>query len=137
MRCAGALGLILAGGLASVVRWVAMGFDPPLAVLACLQALHGLTYGATHLGAVHFMSRHVPPAQAGTAQALYASVTAGIAMGLATLLAGRLYPTAGASAYLAMSLFAAGRGAGAADRALRASRALIADSPRVRAAAAA
>lgn len=108
MRRAGALGLILAGGLASVVRWVAMGFDPPLAVLACLQALHGLTYGATHLGAVHFMSRHVPPAQAGTAQALYASVTAGIAMGLATLLAGRLYPTAGASAYLAMSVFAAG-----------------------------
>ena len=80
-----------------------MAFDPPLAVLLPLQALHGLTYGATHLGAVHVMSRIVPPEQAGTAQALYASVTAGIAMGLATLLAGALFPQVGGLAYLAMS----------------------------------
>lgn len=101
-RC-GALGLIAAGGLAAAVRWLAMAFDPPLAVLIPLQALHGLTYGATHLGAVHLMGARVPPARAGTAQALYASVTAGIAMALATLVAGRLYPAAGGMAYLAMA----------------------------------
>lgn len=106
MQRAGAVVLIAAGGLASVLRWLVMGFDPPLALLLPLQALHGLTYGATHLGAVHFMSRTVPEAQAGTAQALYASVTAGIAMGLATLAAGRLYPAWGASAYLAMAALA-------------------------------
>ena len=99
----GAASLIVAGGLASVGRWLVMAFDPPLAVLLPLQVLHGLTYGATHLGAVHVMSRIVPPEQAGTAQALYASVTAGIAMGLATLLAGALFPHVGGLAYLAMS----------------------------------
>jgi PPP family 3-phenylpropionic acid transporter len=103
----GSAGLIVLGGAASVLRWLVMGFDPPLALLVPLQALHGLTYGATHLGAVHFMSRIVPPAQAGTAQALYASVTHGIAMGLATLLAGRLYPEAGGLSYLAMAATAA------------------------------
>lgn len=96
--------LIAAGGLAGVVRWSAMAFDPPLAALMVLQALHGLTYGATHIGAVHYISASVPPALAGTAQALYASVTAGIAMGLATLLAGQLYVASGALAYLAMAV---------------------------------
>ncbi|MFM9849958.1 MAG: MFS transporter [Hyphomicrobiaceae bacterium] len=111
-RCGPAL-LIAAGGLAGVVRWSAMAFDPPLAALVVLQALHGLTYGATHIGAVHYISGSVPPALAGTAQALYASVTAGIAMGLATLLAGQLYATSGASAYLAMAVLSlAGLAAG-------------------------
>lgn len=103
MQRLGALPLILAGGCAAAARWLLMGFDPPLALLLPLQALHGLTYGATHLGAVHFMSRNVPEAQAGTAQGLYASVTAGIAMGLATLAAGRLYPSLGGAAYFAMA----------------------------------
>lgn len=108
VRRTGALLLIGVGGVASVARWLAMGFDPPLAGLLLLQALHGLTYGATHLGAVHYMSQSVPPERAGTAQALYASVTAGIAMGLATLLAGRLYPMVGGGAYFAMAVFAGG-----------------------------
>lgn len=101
-RCGPAL-LIAAGGLAGVVRWSAMAFDPPLHVLVILQALHGLTYGATHIGAVHYITASVPPALAGTAQALYASVTAGVAMGLATLLAGQVYAASGALAYLAMA----------------------------------
>ena len=103
VRTCGPALLIAAGALAGVVRWSAMAFDPPLAALVMLQALHGLTYGATHIGAVHYISASVPPALAGTAQALYASVTAGIAMGLATLLAGQLYGASGALAYLAMA----------------------------------
>ena len=103
VRTCGPALLIAAGALAGVVRWSAMAFDPPLAALMMLQALHGLTYGATHIGAVHYISASVPPALAGTAQALYASVTAGIAMGLATLLAGQVYGASGALAYLAMA----------------------------------
>ena len=80
---------------AAVVRWLAMGFDPPLALLLPLQVLHGLTFGATHVGAIHFMGRAVPRSQTGTAQALYASVTGGIAMGGAMLIAGPLYATYG------------------------------------------
>ncbi len=99
----GAVGLLLAGAAAGLVRWTAMAFDPPLAALVPLQALHGLTFGAAHLGALHVMAASVPQTSAGTAQALYASVTAGIAMGLATLAAGPLYATWGGRAYLAMA----------------------------------
>lgn len=99
----GAVALIASGALAGILRWTAMAFDPPLAVLMVLQTLHGLTFGAAHLGALHFISAHVPPSDAATAQAVYASITAGIGLGLATLAAGPLYASAGSGAYLAMT----------------------------------
>jgi len=102
----GAMQLIGLGGAAAVLRWTAMGFDPPLALLVPLQVLHGLTFGATHLGAMHFMARAVPEGQAGTAQALYAAVTGGLAMGGAILLAGPLYANFGGRAYWAMAALA-------------------------------
>ncbi|MEZ5818122.1 MAG: MFS transporter [Hyphomicrobiaceae bacterium] len=99
----GAIGLLMAGAVAGLVRWTMMAFDPPLAVLLPLQSLHGLTFGAAHLGALHFMSKNVAPTEAATAQALYASVTSGIGLGLATLAAGPLYAALGGRAYLAMA----------------------------------
>jgi MFS transporter, PPP family, 3-phenylpropionic acid transporter len=107
VRRIGAVELIVLGAVASVVRWLAMGFDPPLAALVALQALHGLTYGATHIGAFYFMSQAVAERQAGTAQALYASSTAGIAMGGAMLLSGQLYAAYGGRTYWAMAAIAA------------------------------
>lgn len=101
----GPLGLIGVGATASLVRWLAMAFDPPLAALIGLQALHGLSYGATHLGAVHFLARHVPEDQAGTAQAMYASATSAM-MTMATFLAGYLYASVAGRAYLAMAALA-------------------------------
>ncbi len=98
--------LIALGAGAAVARWLAMGFDPPLALLVPLQVLHGLTFGATHLGAVHFIARFVPEGQAGTAQALYSSVTGGIAMGGAMLTAGPLYAAYAGRAYWAMAAVA-------------------------------
>lgn len=102
----GAVGLILLGAIAGLIRWTAMAFDPPLWALIPLQALHGFTYGATHLGALHLMSGLVPPAASGTAQALYASVTSGIGLGFATVAAGPLYAQMGGQAYLAMAVLA-------------------------------
>ncbi len=101
------LGLIALGAIAAIVRWIAMAFDPPLAALIGLQILHALTFGATHIGTVHFIAQNIPPERAGTAQALQASVTAGIAMGGATLLAGQLYAPFGAKSYLAMAVLGA------------------------------
>lgn len=113
VRRVGALGLILAGAAAALVRWLLMGLDPPFPLLVPLQALHGLTFGAAHLGAVHLIGQTVPREAAATAQALYASVTSGIALGLATLASGWLYPVLGGSAYFAMAaLGAAGLVAG-------------------------
>ena len=99
----GPLHLIAIAAVAAMVRWTAMAFDPPLWLLVPLQVLHGATFGAAHLGAVHYMARAIPQSQGGTAQALYASVTAGIAMGAATLTAGQLYAAFAGRAYLAMA----------------------------------
>jgi MFS transporter, PPP family, 3-phenylpropionic acid transporter len=101
------LSLISLGAVAAMARWIAMAFDPPLVALIVLQLLHALTFGATHIGTVHFIAQNIPPERAGTAQALQASVTAGIAMGGATLLAGQLYGAFGAKAYLAMAVLGA------------------------------
>jgi len=103
----GAIPTLVIAGFAAVARWLAMAFDPPVWLLFALQALHGLTFGAAHLGAIHFLARFVPEAQAGTAQAVYASATSGILLGGATLLVGPLYAAWGGGAYLAMAGLAA------------------------------
>lgn len=99
----GPIGFILAGAGAAMIRWGAMAFDPPLAMLIPLQVLHGLTFGATHFGAMHYIGRVVPQEQAGTAQALVAAATGGLGMGAATLAAGMLYDPFGGLSYVAMA----------------------------------
>lgn len=106
LRVMGPLQLLLAGAASAVVRWLAMSFDPPLGLLFPLQLLHAFTYGATHLAAIHFIHRAIPPAAAGTAQSLYATVAAGLMMGAATLASGPLYGAAAGLAYLAPSALA-------------------------------
>ena len=103
----GAARLIVIGAAASIVRWAVMAFDPPLAVLIPLQLLHGATYGASHIGAIHFIHHAVARDKQGTAQALYATIASGVAMGCATLIAGWLYGSAGSFAYFAMAAISA------------------------------
>jgi MFS transporter, PPP family, 3-phenylpropionic acid transporter len=100
----GPVELLIAGAAAAAVRWAIMSFDPPMIVLMPLQLLHALTYGATHLAAIHFIARAVPETAAGTAQALYASVAAGVIMGAATLVSGPLFAAYGGGAYVAPAL---------------------------------
>ncbi|MGQ0671711.1 MAG: MFS transporter [Hyphomicrobium sp.] len=96
----GPVALLLAGAAAGVVRWSLMALDPGLPVLVPLQVLHALTYGASHLGAMHFIARAVPETAVGTAQALYATFAAGVFMGVVTLASGPLYAAGGGLAYL-------------------------------------
>lgn len=107
LRFGGPSKLLMAGAAAAIVRWATMSSDPPLAILFPLQVLHALTYGATHLAAIHFIHRAVPPAAAGTGQALYATVAAGFMMGGATLACGPLYALVSGRAYLATAALAA------------------------------
>lgn len=101
LRILGPVRLLLLGATSAIIRWLVMSVDPPLAVLFPLQMLHAFTYGATHLAAIHFIHRAVPPAAAGTAQSLYATIAAGLMMGAATLASGSLYAAVGSLAYLA------------------------------------
>ncbi|MBS0231993.1 MAG: MFS transporter [Proteobacteria bacterium] len=102
VRRIGAARLIALGAAASVIRWSMMAVSPPLAVLIPLQILHGATYGASHIGAIHFIHETVARDKQGTAQALYATIASGVALGGATLIAGWLYSGGGVLSYLAM-----------------------------------
>ena len=106
---AGPPALLMAAGLGGVVRWSVLGATTALPALAAVQVLHALTFGAAHLGAMHFIARAAPPGLSATAQSVYAAVSGGIAMGLAMLAAGSLYADYAGGAFFAMAgLSAAG-----------------------------
>ena len=107
VRRFGPLGLMALGGAAGIVRWSLMGIVPGLAAAAALQLLHALTFGASHLGAMHWMARCVPPSAAASAQSLYAALSAGLGSGLVMLAAGALYTAYGGRAYPFMALLSA------------------------------
>ncbi len=102
-RWVGPVQLLAIAAGAAVIRWTITAFDPPLALLFLVQSLHGLTFGAAHLGAMHFMDKAIPHRLSASAQGLYASITMGIGMGSASLMAGPLYRNFGGGAYLAMA----------------------------------
>ena len=103
----GPLGLMILGGAAGILRWGLMGLIPGLLPAFALQPLHALTFGATHLGAMNFLSRTVPPGAAASAQALYAGASAGIGSGIVMLGSGALYAGYGGRAYLFMAALSA------------------------------
>jgi PPP family 3-phenylpropionic acid transporter len=94
--------LLMIGAVGAALRWAAMAFDPPAALLPVLQCLHAASFGAAHLGAMGFLARAVPRNLAATAQGVVATAS-GIVMAVATGLSGLLYATAGSLTYLLMA----------------------------------
>lgn len=106
VKLTGPVALMAIGALAGVVRWSAMAFDPGLHLLIPLQLLHAFTYGATHIGAVHFIERYTQGTSTATPQSLYGATGNGIAMGAATLLSGVLFAWFSGQTYFAMAAIA-------------------------------
>lgn len=104
IRRFGADRLILFGGVAAAVRWTVTGLTDALPALICVQALHAFTFGATHLGAIHFVARVVAPSMSATAQSLYSAGVMGLGLGLMLLISGELYGRFGGGAYHAMAV---------------------------------
>src|SRR5256885_17115009 len=82
---------------------------PPLALLVALQVLHALSFGATHLGTMQFLSQSAPEGSRGAAQGDIATANS-LMMAAASALAGVLYGAGGATAYAAMAALAAAGG---------------------------
>ncbi|MFY9624316.1 MAG: MFS transporter [Rhodoplanes sp.] len=97
--------LIGLGAIGATLRWTAMAFDPPVLLLPALQCLHGLSFGATHLGAMHFLAGFAAGRQDATAQGDYSTVIA-VVFAAEMGLAGVLVEQFGAYAYLAMAALA-------------------------------
>ncbi|MGJ3265692.1 MAG: MFS transporter [Salinarimonas sp.] len=95
------LPLIALGAGAAIVRFTGLALEPgPLATFA-LQSLHGLSFGATHLGAMAVLTALAPPGARGRAQGLFAATQA-VGMASATVLGGVVYQHAGGLVFLAM-----------------------------------
>jgi PPP family 3-phenylpropionic acid transporter len=103
----GPIGLMVLGGVAGILRWSLAGALTWLPFIAAIQLLHAFTFGASHLGAMHFLSRTAPPSAAAGAQSLYAALSSGLGSGLVMVIAGALYSTYGGGAYSFMAVLSA------------------------------
>jgi PPP family 3-phenylpropionic acid transporter len=99
-------GLVALGAAGAVLRWSIMALDPPFWVLPFVQCLHGLSFGATHLGSVQFVARAAPEGRTAAAQGDFGTVLA-VAGAAATGVSGILYGAFGDLAYTAMAILAA------------------------------
>lgn len=99
--------LLILAGAAGIVRWSVTAFAVSLPPLLFAQALHALSFGAAHLGAMHFLARALPAEWAATGQSLYSATVSGIGFGIVMAFSGTLYGALGAGAYLAMAAIAA------------------------------
>jgi PPP family 3-phenylpropionic acid transporter len=70
LRRIGPLNLLLLGAGGGIVRWTFTAATSDPVALVGLQLLHGLTFGAAHLGAMHYMARAVSPGLTASAQSL-------------------------------------------------------------------
>ena len=100
------IAFVAIGAAGAVVRWTAMAFDPSLPMLALIQCLHGVSFGATHLGAIQFVARVSGDKQAAAAQGDFSTILA-IASAGAAAASGLLYNSFGDLGYVVMAAMAA------------------------------
>jgi PPP family 3-phenylpropionic acid transporter len=102
--------LMLIGAIAALIRFAGLALAPGVAITFMLQTLHGLTFGATHLGMMAALTRLAPQGSRGKAQGLF---SAGMALVTAAgmVISGWVYPHLGAATYLLMLPIALAGGA--------------------------
>ncbi|WP_247643109.1 MFS transporter [Pseudovibrio sp. JE062] len=108
MRYLGAWGLMVTGGVASIIRWLLFPYATETWSAVLLQLLHAGSFGMVFLGLVAYTSKLVSSKRLGTAQGL--SQTAfGVVMGVSGIASGWLYEIEQAYAfYLMASICVAG-----------------------------
>jgi MFS transporter, PPP family, 3-phenylpropionic acid transporter len=97
--------LVAVAAASAALRWGLTAQQPPIAVLAVVQTMHGLSYGLTQVGIVGLMVRNVPARVAATAQG-YLAAASGIVLSGATIVSGALFRSYGEAVYYAMAAMA-------------------------------
>ena len=104
LRVLGPTGALAIAAAAGVLRWVVMALTAEVVILAMVQPLHGFTFALLHLACMRIIAATVPPALAGTAQAVYGLIGVGGATALLTVFSGWLYGRFGADGFWAMAV---------------------------------
>jgi MFS transporter, PPP family, 3-phenylpropionic acid transporter len=98
--------LVIIAACCAVVRWIITAQAPPIAVLAIVQLMHGLTFGLTQVGTMGLMVHNVPGHVMARGQG-YLAAFSGIATGSAYILSGVVFARYGQNVYYVMALVAA------------------------------
>ena len=72
--------MILAACVASLVRFTAMAFNPPVEVLFLVQMLHAISFGVGYFGVVHFIANWTDESNAAEAQGFANTLNQGMAV---------------------------------------------------------
>jgi PPP family 3-phenylpropionic acid transporter len=102
----GPIKLLGIAGVCGLIRWTVLAQSTDISALLSTQFLHALTFGAVHLGAMHFIAINAPAGKTATAQGIYTSIS-GLVMGLAMVGAGSLYELFNGKAFYAMAIISA------------------------------
>jgi PPP family 3-phenylpropionic acid transporter len=103
----GAVGMLALGAGGGLIRWAAMPWlGTEVAALVFLQALHALTFGATHLGAMAFLRQAIPTHAMPLAQSLYYGLASGLVIAVVFQVSGTLYARYAGNAFFAMAVLA-------------------------------
>jgi PPP family 3-phenylpropionic acid transporter len=97
--------MMVLGGLCALARWLITAQEPPMAALAVVQMMHGLTYGLTQVGTMELLLRRVPGHLTASAQG-FLTAGVGIAMSSVAMLSGLIYARHGRDVYYAMAAVA-------------------------------
>jgi MFS transporter, PPP family, 3-phenylpropionic acid transporter len=100
------IAFVVAGGLAATIRWCIMPLEPSGGLMVPLQLLHGLSFGAVHLGFMFYIAETFPEERLGAAQAVEFTI-AGAVMAAASFFSGPLYASFGVEGFWAMGAIAA------------------------------
>lgn len=98
----GPVWLVAIGGSAAVLRWLFHGEIDGFWLIFAWQMLHGLSFGATHLGTQAFISSTVDDAGTPAAQGVVVLIS-GFLMAALSLLSGVLYANWGSDAFIVMA----------------------------------
>jgi PPP family 3-phenylpropionic acid transporter len=98
--------LVVISACSAVARWAITALAPPIAILAPVQMMHGLTFGLTQVGIMGLMVHHVPGHIMARGQG-YLAACSGIITGTAYILSGAIFARYGQNVYYVMAAIAA------------------------------
>lgn len=96
-----AYGLLIAGALVAILRWLIMASTASTALVVFAQALHAFSFAATHLGSIFALTHLVGETRRAQAQGWISGANA-LTTALVSVLSGPLWNAYGLHAYLFM-----------------------------------